>query len=142
MPNPLIDPHTEPTKEDLEDWLGLSRYRRFEAIYNELVDNDLDPSMVWSDRERSWYHSFEKGKKELFGIKWGIDHFYALLVLSEDDYSKLIRHEKLSPESRVLLQRFGPRPPHRKARVEANLEKMRDQEAFLELVPLMVEILT
>ena len=142
MPNPLINPDTEPTKEDLEDWLGPSRYRRFEVVYDELIDNDLDPKMVWSDREGSWYHQFDKGKRELFSIKWGVDHFYALLILSEDDYMKLVRHEDLQPDSRVLLQRFGPKPPHRNARVEANLERMSDQEAFLDLIPLMIKVLT
>ena len=143
MPNPLINPDTEPTKEDLEDWLGLSRYRRFEVVYDELIDNGLESKMVWSDRDGSWYHQFDQGKRELFSIKWGVDHYYALLILSEDDYMNLVRHEKLPPDSRVLLQRFGPKPPHhRNARIEANLERMSDQEAFLDLIPVMMKVLT
>ncbi|UCD38754.1 MAG: hypothetical protein JSW54_04545, partial [Fidelibacterota bacterium] len=73
--DPMLNPNRPPTKEDLEDFLGVGRYRRFDAIYQELISLKLDGRVVWSDLDKNWFLRFYYGKTPIFAIRWGIDYF-------------------------------------------------------------------
>ncbi|UCH09794.1 MAG: DUF3788 family protein [Fidelibacterota bacterium] len=140
--SPLLNPDKQPTKEDLEDYLGVGRYRRFEAIYDELVESNLEGQFRWSDLDKSWLLHFYKGKTPLFSIRWGIDYFYAYFILKIDDYKKIIRQESISSDARYLLQKKPPMHMKQQTPVEANLEMAREQEGFFDLLPTLIKVLT
>lgn len=141
--NPLTDPKVIPTKELLEDYLGLGRYRRFEAIYDELIEMGLKARLIWSDQAKSWFHRFYYKKIPIFNIIWGIDYFYAAVILKEDEYSRLFRDKgKLKPDAAELLKRNPPNKLKGTVRVEANMEKMSDHEAFFDLLPVLINEFT
>jgi hypothetical protein len=137
--NPLLDPDRQPTKEDLEEFLGRGRYRRFEAIYDELVEMDLKGLFVWSELDKSWRLPFQKGKTTIFSIRWGIDYFYAYFILRTEDYKKIIRQENITPDARHLLQKKPPMHMKQQTPVEANLEMAREQEGFFDLLPTLIK---
>jgi len=139
--DPMLNPNRPPTKEDLEDFLGVGRYRRFHAIYKELVNLKLADRFVWSDLDKSWFLRFYYGKTPIFSIRWEVDYFYAHLVLEEEDFRKIARHKGITPEALALLQENPPNPTKRTTSVEANLEMMKEQEAFFELLPVLLRTL-
>ncbi|MFB0515740.1 MAG: hypothetical protein ACETWG_03940 [Candidatus Neomarinimicrobiota bacterium] len=139
--NPLLTPDSAPTKGDLEDFLGVGRYRRFDAIYSDLVKMGLDGMFVWSDLDKIWSLRFDYGKVPIFAIRWGIDFFYAYLVLTSDSYTEVIRHKAITPDARQLLKKHPPNQARRTMPVEANLERINEQEAFLELLPVLIKVL-
>ncbi|MEE9464518.1 MAG: hypothetical protein V3W14_02935 [Candidatus Neomarinimicrobiota bacterium] len=138
LKNPLHDSRSIPTKEDLEEYLGPSRYRRFEVVYDELVDLNFTPKLIWSALERSWHHSFFQKHKPIFTIEWGIDYFFACFTLLPAQYSQLIRHEKITRDGKELLQ--GSAQTRNGIKVEANLEHSKEQEAFFDVLPLLLEL--
>ncbi len=138
---PFLNPDSTPTKKDLEDFLGVSRYRRFEAIYDELREMDLDARMVWNDLDKNWSLRIYKGKTPIFSIRWGIDYFYAYLVLKTEDYQRIARHKNITSDALELLQKHPPIPTQRTTPIEANLEMMREQEGFFELLPVLIKVL-
>lgn len=140
--DPLTNPRSEPTKEDLEEFLRPGRYHRFDTIYEELIEIGLTAKMVWSKPDKQWHHSFSYKKQPIFTIRWGIDYFYVLLVLKSDDYLKVARSKDITSDAAELLRRYPPNPMKGTTRVEANMEIMRDQEAFFELLPLLLRKLT
>lgn len=139
--NPMHNPKSAPTKDDLEHFLGLGRYRRFEIVYDELIAMDLSAQMVWSELEKSWFIRFHHGKAPIFSIKWGIDNFYAYLDLKIKDQQQVVRHKEITSGARDLLQRNPPNRTKSTIPIEANLEMMRDQEEFLELLPVLIKVL-
>ena len=140
--NPLANPRSVPTKKDLENYLGPGRYHRFDTIYEELKETSLTVKMVWSKQDKQWHHSFSYKKQPVFSIRWGIDFFYVLLVLKSDDYLKLARNKDITPDAADLLRKYPPNPTSKTSRIEANMEIMRDQEAFFELLPVLLKELT
>ncbi|UCD38491.1 MAG: hypothetical protein JSW54_03160 [Fidelibacterota bacterium] len=139
--NPLQNPKSTPTKKDLEDFLGFGRYRRFDAIYRELVAMGLAGKFVWNDIDKNWSLHFYRGKTHIFSIRWGIDYFYSRLVLDSEVYKKVFGHKDLTDEACELLQRNPHNPTKRSMPVEANLEKIRDQDGFFELLPVLIKVL-
>jgi hypothetical protein len=138
---PITNPKSSPTKEDLEDFLGRGRYQRFERVYNELVDTGLAAQFVWNEFDKSWSLRFLSGKKPLFTIRWGIDFFYAQLVLKETVVTEIVRHKDLTQDALRVVRKHSPNTANRTLRIEANLEKMSEQEGFFELLPILVELL-
>ena len=140
--NPLEYNAMPPTKEDLEDYLGLGRYRRFDKIYNEILSLHFDAKLQWSKNENSWFHQFYyRGKKPLFSIRWGIDYFYGYLILSSKDYIKITNHPKMTEYSLSVVRKFPENRAKRMVRIEANLEKMNEQEGFFDLIPALIDVL-
>jgi len=139
--SPLFSPTSTPTKEDVEDYLGKGRYRRFETIYDELVEMGLSGHFVWNTVDKNWSLRFKYGKTYIFDIHWGVDYFSANLILDIDTYTSIIRHKEITPDAIVLLRKYSPNPTKRIVRIEANLETMRDQEGFFELLPVLIKIL-
>lgn len=139
--DPILNPDATPTKEDLEDFLGIGRYRRFNAIYDEFIDAGLDAQFYWSDLAKAWLMRFYRGKKPIFNIRWGVDYFYAQLFLDTKQYTKIARHKSTTPDVLKLLQRNSPNQTSHRTLVEANLEMINDQEAFIKLLPGLIRIL-
>ena len=139
--DPMLNPNRPPTKEDLEDFLGVGRYRRFDAIYQELISLKLDGRLVWSDLDKNWFLRLYHGKTPIFNIRWGVDYFYAQLVLEAEQYKKIARHKDITPNALGLLKKSLSNPTKQSTRVEANLERMNQQEAFFELLPLLIRVL-
>lgn len=136
--NPLIDPKAVPTKEELQEYLGPSRYRRFEVVYDELLDLKFTPKLQWSDLGQSWYHAFYYKKKIIFTIEWGIDYFSACLTLNTEQYTQLVRNENIAADARALVQKSSQ--SRGVTRIEANLEHSKEQEAFFDLLPLLLQL--
>ena len=137
----LHNSNRTPTKEDLEDFLGIGRYRRFDLIYDELFNLKLDAKFVWSELDKIWFIRFYTGKAPIFSIHWGVDYFYASLILDTKHYTKAARHKDITPEALGLLQKNPPNPIKHTTSVEANLERMKEQEAFFELLPVLIRVL-
>ena len=136
--NPLTNPKAIPTKEELEEHLGPSRYRRFEVVYDELVDLKFTPKLLWSEVGQSWFHVFHFKKKAIFTIEWGIDYFSACVNLNSQQYTHLVRDEKIASDAKELVQKSTQ--SRGVARVEANLEHSKEQEAFFDLLPLLLKL--
>lgn len=136
--DPLANPRSVPTKKDLENYLGPGRYHRFDTIYEELIEAGLIAAMVWSKQDQQWHHSFSYKKQPIFTIRWGIDYFYVLLVLKSNDYLKVARSKDITPDAAGLLRRYPPNQMKGTTRIEANMEIMKDQEAFFELLPVLL----
>ena len=136
--NPLTNPKAIPTKDELQEYLGPSRYRRFEVVYDELVDLKLTPKLLWSDLGQSWFHVFYLKKKAIFTIEWGIDYFSACVSLNTQQYTQLVRDEKIAPDAKALVQKSSQ--SRGVTRVEANLEHSKEQEAFFDLLPLLLHL--
>ncbi len=137
----LHNPDRTPSKEDLEDFLGLGRYRRFDLIYEELFNLKLDAKFVWSELDKIWFIRFYAGKAPIFSIHWGIDYFYASLSLETKSYKKVGQHKDITPDALGLIQKNPPNPIKHTTPVEANLEVMREQEAFFQLLPVLIQVL-
>lgn len=137
--NPLQNAKATPSKEDLQEYLGPARYRRFEAVYDELVDMDLTPKLQWSDAGRSWFHAFYFRKKPVFNIEWGIDYFYASISLKQALLAQLVRDDRIASDARALLRRGSANQSSGMILVEANLEHSKEQEAFFNLLPLLLK---
>lgn len=140
--NSMANPKRIPAKEDIEEYLGVSRFRRFDLIYKELIELGLVPKMEWHVQDQLWYLAFQRSKKSLFSIYWGIDFFYAHLILSTDDYKLVARDKAITPDALTVLQKNPPNQTQQNVRIEANLENMRALEGFLELLPVMIRLLT
>ena len=134
----LTNPRSVPSKEDLEDYLGPGRYRRFDKVYEELIEMDFRAAMVWSKQDEQWHHSFSFKKRPIFTIRWGLDYFYVLLILELADYLKVARSKDITPDAAELLRRYPPNQTRKITRIEANMEIMKDQEAFFELLPVLL----
>ncbi len=139
--DPMHNPNRPPTKEDLEDFLGLGRYRRFDVLYEELIGMKLDARFVWSELEKIWFIRFYSGKAPIFSIRWGIDYFYAYIALEDKHYKKIARHKDITPDALELLQKNPSNPIKKTISVEANLEMMKEQEAFFQLLPVLIRVL-
>ncbi len=137
----LHNPNRTPSKEDLEDFLGLGRYRRFDLIYEELFNLKLDARFVWSELDKIWFIRFFSGKAPIFSVYWGIDYFYAYLVLEARQNKKVVKHKDITHDALNLLQTNPPNPLKHTVRVEANLEMMKEQEAFFQLLPVLIQVL-
>ncbi len=137
--NPLHNAKAAPSKEELQEYLGPARYRCFEVVYDELVDLDLTPKLQWSDAGRSWFHAFYFRKKPIFDIEWGIDYFYASIGLNQALFSQLVRNDTIAPDAKELLQRATANQSRGVVHVEANLEHSKEQEAFFDLLPLLLK---
>ena len=111
-------------------------------IYEELLELGLTAAMVWGEQDKQWHHRFSYKKQSIFTIRWGIDFFYVLLVLNSDDYLKIARNKDVTPDAAELLRKYPPNPTRKISRVEANMEIMRDQEAFFDLLPVLLKELT
>ncbi len=139
--NPLQDGTRKPTKEDLEDYLGPGRFRRFDSVYNETVNMGFDAQLIWSKNDNNWYYRFYyKGKSHLFDILWGYDYFYTLIVLKSNDYLKLTRHPDITTDALTLIRKYPENKVRKTVRVEANMEKMNEQEGFFDLLPLLIKV--
>ena len=138
----MVNRKRAPTKEDLEEFLGVPRYRRFDLIYNELIGLGLDPYMTWNEPDKMWYMGFKRGKTLLFSIRWGIDFFYAHGVIDLDNYKGVARDKEITPDALAILQKNPPNQTNQTLTLEANLEKMREQEGFFELLPVMIRVLS
>jgi hypothetical protein len=141
MPNDsaVTNPNSSPTKEDLEDFLGRGRYARFEKVYDELIDMGLAGQFVWNDFDKNWSLRFLWEKKPLFTIRWGIDFFYAYLVLKEETAKEIVGHKKITEDAIRVVRKHSPNTANRTQRIEANLEKMSEQEGFFDLLPILIE---
>ncbi|UCH11358.1 MAG: DUF3788 family protein [Fidelibacterota bacterium] len=139
--NPITNPKSRPTKGDLEDFLGRGRYQRFEKIYDELVELGLEGQFLWNKFDKNWSLRFLDGKKPLFKIRWGIDYFYAYLILQEDTAARIVRHKKITPDALRLVRKHSPNAASRTVRIEANLEKIVEQEGFFDLLPILLKLL-
>jgi len=140
--NPLQYAAMAPTKEDLEDYLGPGRFRRFDAIYDEIVSLHFDAQLKWNKHESSWFHQFYYlGKKPLFSIRWGIDYFYGYLVISSKEYMKITKHSEMTDYSLSLVRKYPENRNKGTVRIEANLEKMNEQEGFFDLIPVLIKVL-
>ncbi len=137
--NPLHDATVVPSKEVLQEYLGPARYRRFEAVYDELVDLDFTPKLQWSDVDQSWCHAFHLKKKPIFCIRWGIDFFYACIDLKPAVYKQLQHNDKVKSDTKELLQHGSTIQSRGIIQVEANLEHSKQQEAFFDLLPLLLK---
>ncbi len=137
--NPLQNAKAVPSKEELREYLGRARYRRFEVVYDELVDLDLTPKLQWSDAGSSWFHAFYFRKKPIFNIEWGIDYFYASICLNQAFFSQLVRNDTIVPDTKDLLERGCAKQSSGAIQVEANLEHSKEQEAFFDLLPLLLK---
>ncbi|MCH8326959.1 MAG: hypothetical protein IID15_00355, partial [Candidatus Marinimicrobia bacterium] len=85
--NPFEVEAVTPTKEDIEEYLGPGRYRRFDSIYKEIISLKFAARMRWNKHESNWFHQFYyMGEKPLFSIRWGIDYFYGYLILPSKEY--------------------------------------------------------
>ena len=137
--NPLQNAKAAPSKEDLQAYLGPARYRRFEVVYDELVDLDLTPKLQWSDAGRSWFHAFYFRKKPIFNIEWGIDYFYASISLKQAVLAQLVRDDTIGSDTKALLQQGTAQQSKGLIQVEANLEHSKEQEAFFDLLPRLLK---
>ena len=140
--NSMGNPKRIPAKEDIEDYLGSRRFRRIDLIHKELIELGLVPKMAWHDQDRLWYLAFQRSKKSLFSIYWGLDFFYAHLILSINDYKLLARDRAITPDALAILQKNPPNQTQQNVVIEANLENMRALEGFFELLPVMIRVLT
>ena len=70
-----------------------------------------------------------------------MDYFYAYLTLKTKHYTKVARHKNITPDALELLQKSPSNPTKQVKRVEANLEIMKEQEAFLQLLPVLIRVL-
>ena len=140
--NPLEYKDKVPTKEDLEDYLGPGRFRRFDSVYEEIIDLDFDAKLLWSKHDKSWFHRFfYKGKTALFDIIFGHDFFYTLLVIDKKKYLKITNDKAVTQYALELVRKFPENRMKETVRVEANMEKMNEQEAFFDLLPLLIKYL-
>ncbi|MCK4577884.1 MAG: hypothetical protein KAU50_03785 [Candidatus Marinimicrobia bacterium] len=133
----LRDSKRAPSKEDLEEILGPARYRRFEMVYDEIIDMDLLAQIKWSKLDGSWFHAFFYEKEYLFGIKWGPDFFYTQMEVDADLCLWLQKNDQLSNDSREILLK-NRNQAKGGATVEANLEHPKEQEAFFDLLSLVL----
>ena len=139
--DPILDGTRTPTKEDLEDYLGPGRFRRFDSVYNEMINMGFDAQLTWSKNDKSWFYRFYyKGDSHLFDIYWGHDFFYTLIILSPEDYLELTRHADITPDALTLIRKFPENQVRKTVRVEANMEKMNEQEGFFDLLPLLIKV--
>lgn len=137
--NPLSIKDIPITKESLEIYLGLGRYRRFDAIYEELVERrKLTAKTIWSDQDSSWFYGFYASDKPIFSIKWGVDYFYSSVLLTEGEYLRIVRNKKITPEALELMHRHKINKVKGTARIETNLEIMSEQHAFFDLVHILI----
>lgn len=137
--NPLTIKNTPLSKETLEDYLGLGRYRRFDAIYEELVERrKLTAKTIWSDQDSSWFYGFYASDKPIFSIKWGVDYFYSSVLLTEREYLRIVRNKKITSEALELMHRHKINKMKGTARIETNLEIMSEQHAFFDLVHILI----
>jgi hypothetical protein len=136
-----LNPKGNPTKKDLEEFLGRGRYARFEKVYDELVEMKLSAQFLWNDFDKNWSLRFQVGAKPLFTIRWGIDFFYAHLVLKEETVKAIVGHQKITEDALRVVRKHSPNAANRTLRIEANLEKMVEQEGFFDLLPILLELL-
>lgn len=137
--NPLLIKDIPITKESLEIYIGLGRYRRFDAIYEELVERrKLTAKTIWSDQDSSWFYGFYASDKPIFSIKWGVDYFYSSVLLTEGEYLRIVRNTKITSEALELMHRHKINKVKGTARIETNLEIMSEQHAFFDLVHILI----
>ncbi|MFC1746874.1 DUF3788 family protein [Candidatus Neomarinimicrobiota bacterium] len=142
MENPFKNPEAPPNMADLEDYLGPSRFRVYATISKELTDLGLELSATWSDPTASWQFEYRYNDTPLFNMIWGVDYFYALIDLTAKDYQRIMgQKSKLSQDAIDMMQKHPPIRNMTTVHVEANLEKISDQEAFFDLVPVLQGVL-
>lgn len=137
--NPLKNKKVRPTKEDLAEMMGPGRYRRFDAVYEELVGLNIGAAVVWDKVHEQWYYQFHAAGKKLFQIRWGHDYFYADIIIGPDQFNSLLRHPEASKDVTRLLQAHPVKASRNTARIELNLEKMSDQDVFFDLLGLQMK---
>ncbi len=93
---------------------------------------------MWSELDKIWSIRFYSGKAPIFSIRWGIDFFYAYLTLEAKYSKKIARHKDITPDALELLRKNPSNPMKHTTRVEANLEMMKEQEAFFQLLPVLI----
>ena len=69
----------------------------------------------------------------------GIDYFYASISLNQALFSQLVRDGTIGPDAKELLQRGSAKQSSGGIQVEANLELSKEQEAFFDLLPLLMK---
>ncbi len=135
----MTNPRKNPTKEDLKEFLGVARYRRFKLIYDELANMKYAAKMVWHEPDKHWIMRFYYSKIPLFSIHWGVDNFYAGMVLKNQVYQQLLKQDGLSRDTQSLLEKCTPNRMKGTTRVEANLEMMKENEGFFGLLPMLIK---
>ncbi len=137
--NPLTRKNVRLTKELLEDYLGLGRYRRFESIYDELVENrKMTGKTHWSDQDSSWFYGFYASGKPIFSIKWGHDYYFASVLLKDFEYLNIVRNNDITPEALELMHKHKINQMKGTALIEVNLEIMSEQHAFFDLLNILI----
>lgn len=139
--NPLENINVKPTKEDLEDYLGLGRFRRFDKIYDEMIDLDMVAKLVWDKVDNFWLFRFHYKENPLYDLKWGIDYFYTFLLLKSADYLKITNNPDMTSAALDLVRKYPENRARGEVRVEANMEKMIEQEGFFDLLPVLQKVL-
>jgi hypothetical protein len=121
--------------------MGPGRYHRFEKVYDELVELKLAGQFVWNDFDKNWSLRFLAGEKPIFTIRWGIDFFYAHLILKEEIFTQILRQKDITEDATRLVRKHPLNQTNRTVRIEANLEKMVEQEGFFDLLPILLKLL-
>lgn len=139
--NPIINKKIRPTKEDLAEMMGPGRYRRFDAVYEELIGMDIGAAVVWDKIQEQWYYQFRSAGVDLFQIRWGLDFFYGDFTLAPNQYTNLLRHSEVTKDVKGLLQANPVKSSRNSSHIELNLEKISDQEVFFELLELQLKVM-
>lgn len=139
--NPIFNKKVRPNKEDLAEMMGPGRYRRFDAVYEELVGMDIGAAVVWDKIQEQWYYQFRSAGKDLFQIRWGHDFFFGDFTLTQKQFTNLFRHDEISADVKGLLQKNPVNTSRNSSRIELNLEKISDQEVFFELLDLQMKMM-
>ena len=139
--SPLLIESSKPSMESLEKYLGEREFKRFDKIYKEFLALGYNANLEWNRNDQTWFYRYYKDDSPLFDLRLGDDYFYAQVKLSTDDYLQIGRDPGMTEAAHKLLHKYPENKVRKMVRVEAELDKMSDQEGFFDLLPALTKVL-
>ena len=139
--NPLLIEDNRPSMESMEKFLEPRQFQRFDKVYKELLGLGFNANLEWNKNDRTWFYRYYRNGFQLFDLRLGNDHFNAELNLTSDDYLKITRAPELTELALNLLRNYPENRTRKSVFVEAELNKMSEQEGFFDLLPVLTKAL-
>ena len=142
MPNDTFhNVEEQPVLEDLPSILGPRLHHNFDKIYNEIATHGYTPNIEWDKGAEVWFFRYYKDQDKIFDVYVSEQYFYALIILSSEDFVKVARHRDMTEATSKLIHKFPENQSLHNRRVEATLDNMNEQEGFFDLLPILNKVL-
>ena len=139
--SPFQDRDRKPSLESLEIFLGRGEFIRFKKIYIELMILGYNPNPEWKEQDGSWFFRYYRDGNPLFDLQFSDGNFTFEISLASDDYLTLTRSPAMTDLALKLLRKHPENKVRKMVWVEAQINKMSEQEGFFDLLPALTIVL-